>query len=145
MPPTSWNPWSFFFTLDYFSRIYFVGVLCVAIWSYSISFRMALGIRPLKARAGNFNDTEYLNLVRMNHNLHTALALAMTFTSCCCVNQVFGVWFVYMARVTDANPFFALRDAWMVTQILMCILVSLDVIRRSISAMLARVYPQPAI
>jgi hypothetical protein len=142
---TSWNPWSFFFTLDYFSRIYFVGLVCVAIWSYSISLRIILGVLSLKARNGNCTDSEYLNLARMNHNLHSALTLGVTFATCCCVNQIFGVWFVYMARVTDANPFLALRDAWMVVQIQMCILVSLDLTRRCISAMLAKACPQPTI
>jgi hypothetical protein len=99
----------------------------------------------MKRRADRSNETTYPNLVRMNHNLHSLLALGMTFTSACCVNQIFGVWFVYMARVTDANPFFALRDAWIVAQVLMCLLIMLDGLRRYSSAILERNRPQSLI
>ena len=47
----SWNPWSFFLILDYFSRVYFVGVLLVVIWSYTLIFRIVVGLRVLQARS----------------------------------------------------------------------------------------------
>ena len=142
MPPTSWNPWSFFLMLDYFSRIYFVGVLFVAIWSYVLILQIMVGARSLRVRSDNFDDSAYSKLERMNRNLHSIFSLCVTFTSGCCVNQIFGVWFVYMARFTDANPFFAFRQAWIVMQILLCVLVSLDASRRYASATLERHRPE---
>ena len=136
MLPTSWNPWSFFLMLDYFSRVYFVGVLFVVIWSYILILRIIVGLEALKVRSDNLNESEYSELERMNRNLHSIFSLGVTCTSGCCVNQIFGVWFVYMARVTDANPFFAFRQAWIVIQVLLCFLVSLDATRRYASAAL---------
>jgi hypothetical protein len=80
----------------------------------------------------------------MNRNLHSIFSLGVTFASGCCVNQIFGVWFAYMARVTDANPFFAFRQAWIVMQVLVCLLVSLDATRRYASAILERYRPEPS-
>ncbi len=108
----SWNPWSFFLMLDYFSRVYFVGVLLVVIWSYTLIFRIVVGLRVLQARSDNFNESEYSKLERINRNLHSIFSLGVTCTSGCCVNQIFGVWFVYMARVTDANPFCKTQPPW---------------------------------
>jgi hypothetical protein len=142
MPAMIWQPWSFFLMLDYFSRAYFVGVLLVTICSLAIFRRIILGTREMKRGADSSNEPTYLNLARMNHNLHSLMALGMTFTSACCVNQIFGVWFVYMARVTDANPFLALREAWVVAQVLMCLLIILDCLRRYGSAILERSRPQ---
>jgi hypothetical protein len=65
----------------------------------------------------------------------------MVLTSGCCANQIFAVWFTYMARVTDANPFFTLKEAWTVSQILICAIVSLDALRRYASAVLERNRP----
>jgi hypothetical protein len=137
----SWNPWSFFLMLDYFSRVYFVGVLFVVIWSYTLIFRIVVGLRALKARSDNLNESEYSKLGRMNRDLHSIFSLGVTCTTGCCVNQIFGVWFVYMARVTDANPFLAFRQAWIVIQVLLCLLVSLDAIRRYASTTLERHRP----
>jgi hypothetical protein len=141
----SWNPWSFFLMLDYFSRIYFVGVLCVAIWSFAIVYRILVGIRSMKVLTGIFKEPAYLKLERLNRELHSVFSLGVTFTSGCCVNQIFGVWSIYMARVTDANPFLAFRQAWIVMQVLLCLLVSLDALRRYASAVLERNCPQLSI
>ena len=137
-----WNPLSFFLMLDYFSRIYFVGMLCAAVWSFAICLRIIIGVRSLQQRVANFNESVYLNLDRMNRNLHSIFSLSAAFTSGCCVNQIFGVWFVYMARVTDANPFFAFRQAWIAIRVLLCLVVSLDAIRRYTSATLERHRPE---
>jgi len=138
----TWNPWTFFLMLDYFSRIYFVGVLFVVTWSYILIFKIIVGDQSLKVRPDNFQST-YSNLERMNRNLYSIFSLAVTFTSGCCVNQIFGVWFEYMARATDANPFFALRQAWIVMQVLLCLLVSLDALRRYASSAIERYRPAP--
>jgi hypothetical protein len=130
--------------LDYFSRIYFVGVLIVVTWSYRLIIGIVLGVKALKVRSHNFNESAYSKLERMNRNLHSIFPLAVTCTSGCCVNQIFGVWFAYIARVTDANPFFAFHQAWTVTQVLLCLLVSLDAVRRYASATLERHRPELA-
>jgi hypothetical protein len=122
--------------LDYFSRAYFVGLLLVTSWSFVIFRRIMMGSREVKRRASQSDQA-------MNHSLHSLLAVGVTFTSGCCVNQIFGVWFVYMARATDANPFLVLREAWLVAQVLMCILVLLDVLGRYSSAILERGRPRP--
>src|SRR5947207_15936180 len=97
MHTTSWNPWSFFLTLDYFSRIYFVGVLLVAIWSYVFILQIMVGARSLRVRSDNFDDSAYSKLERMNRNLHSIFSLCLTFTRRCCVNQVFGICLRYLA------------------------------------------------
>lgn len=142
MPPTSWNPWSFFLMLDYFSRIYFVGALFFAFWSFITIIRIIVGVQSMKVRSDNFKESAYSELERMNRNVHSIFSLGLTFTGGCCVNQIFGVWFVYMARATDANPFFALRQAWIVMQVLLCLLVSLDAVRRYGSSTLERHRPE---
>jgi hypothetical protein len=139
MLATSWNPFSFFLMLDYFSRIYFVAILCIAVWSFGLIFRIIVGARSMHRMPDDeANQDSYLKLVRMNRNLHSMFSLGMTCTSGCCVNQIFGVWFVYMARATDANPFLAFQQAWIVMQVLLCLLVSLDAARRYASAVLER-------
>ena len=139
MPPTEWNPLSFFWTLDYSSRIYFAGTLGTVIRGCAIFVQLTARIRSGKQRTGNSSEIEYLNLARMQRNLHSIESFAMVLTSGCCVNQIFGVWFTYMARVTDANPFFALKDAWIVSQILLCLLVLLDSLRRYSFSALERI------
>jgi formate hydrogenlyase subunit 3/multisubunit Na+/H+ antiporter MnhD subunit len=126
MAASNWNPWSQFLALDYFSRVYFVGAVCTVIWGYFAFLRFMIGIRRgNQSEYGSKADTE-----RQVRNLHSIESFAMVLTSGCCTNQIFGVWFTYMARVTDANPFFALRESWIVAQILICLIVSLDALRR---------------
>jgi hypothetical protein len=139
MLSTDWKPWSFFLTLDYFSRIYFAGTLCTVIRGCTIFVQLTARIRSGKQKTGNFSEIEYLNLARMQRNLHSIESFAMVLTSGCCMNQIFGVWFTYMARVTDANPFFALKDAWIVSQILLCLLILLDSLRRYSFSALERI------
>lgn len=124
-----WNPWSLLMRLDYFSRLYFVGAVWLVILGFVVFGKTIVKTLSLK-RNRYFSEAEYLNLERMQRGLHSIESLAMVFTSGCCVNQIFGVWFTYMARVTDANPFFALQDAWIVAQILVLLIVTLDALRR---------------
>jgi hypothetical protein len=77
MPAMIWKPLSFFLMLDYFSRAYFVGALLVTICSIAIVRRITLGTREMKRGADSSNEPTYLNLVRMNHNLHSLLALGL--------------------------------------------------------------------
>jgi len=127
MSATNWNPWSLFLTLDYFSQPYFVGVFCITIWGYFTFFRFIIEIRR-RNQSDQSQGTDTLE--RQVRNLHSIESFAMVLTSGCCANQIFAVWFTYMARVTDANPFFALREAWFLSQILICLIVSLDALRR---------------
>jgi hypothetical protein len=133
-----WNPWSMFLMLDYFSRGFFVGVLCLAGWGYWNFVRFWTGIRSKNWKDHSFSQNEFSRLNKLLGNLHSIESFVMVLTSGCCANQIFAVWFTYMARVTDANPFFALREAWMVTQILMCLIVSLDALSRFALAVLER-------
>ena len=131
MSASEWNPWSHFFMLDYFSRAYFAGVLFMALWGYRTFVRLIVAIRSRSRDA--HNSPKLLPLVR---KLCSIESFAMVLTSGCCANQIFAVWFTYMARATDANPFFALRQAWIVVQALTCLIVSLDAVRRVSFAML---------
>lgn len=124
------NSWSLFLTLDYFSRIYFVGVLLVFMCGCWVFLQMMIQIRTAARIPVGFGNEQYLNLESMQRRLHSIESFAMVLTSGCCTNQIFGVWFTYMARATDANPFFALREAWTVSQILVCLLVLMDGLRR---------------
>jgi hypothetical protein len=133
----TWLPWEFFLMLDYFSRVYLVGVLFMMIWGYSTSFRILLGARSSR-RAGSFAQDAYLRLVNKNSNLNSIHSLSVIFTSGCCVNQIFGVWFTYMDRATDANPFSALHQAWIVMQILISLHVSFYAVRLYAVAALER-------
>jgi hypothetical protein len=141
MMALSWNPWSSFLMLDYFSRVYFVGVLCVVAWSFALVSKIMIGIRSMRQYVDGPTESAYLKLVRINRSLNSIHSLSVVFTSGCCANQIFGVWFTYMARVADANPFFALREAWNVAQILVCLHVTLDIIRRYATAALEKSRP----
>jgi hypothetical protein len=74
----------------------------------------------------------------MNRNLNSIHCLSVILTSGCCVNQIFGVWLTYMARATDANPFSALHQAWIVMQILISLHVSFYAVRLYAVAALER-------
>jgi len=141
MMATSWSPWSSFISLDYFSRVYLVGVLCVVAWSFALFSKIMIGIRSMRRHVDDPTEGAYLKLAGMNRSLHSIHSLGVVFTSGCCANQIFGVWFTYMARVTDANPFFALHEAWNVAQILVCLHVILDIIRRYAAAALEKSRP----
>ena len=145
MLAATWDPLSFFLMLDYFSRIYFVAVLFIAIWSFALISRIIAGARSLHRKSDESDHSRFPKLDQMNRNLHSMFSLAVTCTSGCCVNQLFGVWFVYMARGTDANPFLAFQQAWIVMQVLLCLLVLLDATCRYASAALERNRPQPSI
>jgi len=126
----NWNPWLLFLSLDYFSRIYFAGVLFAAVWTIAKASRILIGVRSLRRNSSLYDETAYLRLERMGSVLRHGISLSMVFTSGCCINQIFFVWFTYMVRATDANPFLALRQAWVVMQLLVCLLVSQDVMSR---------------
>jgi hypothetical protein len=141
MLAADWGPWSLFFMLDYFSRAYLVGALCMVILGYATVLRIMIQVRSRNRNGGSFTENAYLNLDRLHRSLCSLQSFAMVLTSGCCANQIFAVWFTYMARVTDANPFFALREAWTVSQILICAIVSLDALRRYAFAALERNRP----
>lgn len=124
------NFWSLFLMLDYFSRIYFVGVLLIFIWGCWVFLHIMIQIRRAARTPDGFSDDGYLNCEGMQRKLHSIESFAMVLASGCCANQIFGVWFTYMVRATDANPFFALREAWAVSQTLVCSIVLLDALRR---------------
>ena len=121
---------SHFAMLDLFSRAYLVGVLCMMAWGYLAFARVMVAARSKQHGKGNISDHEYLKMEQRVRNLDSIESFAMVLMSGCCANQIFGVWFTYMARVTDANPFVALREAWLVFQVLASLIVSLDAIRR---------------
>jgi hypothetical protein len=141
MLAADWGPWSLFFMLDYFSRVYLVGALCIVILGYAAFLRLMIQIRSRNRNGETFTENAYPNLDGMHRSLCSLESFAMVLTSGCCANQIFVVWFTYMARVTDANPFFALKEAWTVSQILICAIVSLDALRRYASAVLERNRP----
>jgi hypothetical protein len=141
MLAADWNPWSLFFMLDYFSRAYFVGVICIVLLGYATFLRILARIRSGNQRGEKSAENTNLNLEGLHRNLYSLQSFAMVLTSGCCANQIFAVWFTYMARVTDANPFFALKEAWTVSQILICLIISLDALRRYASAVLERDRP----
>jgi hypothetical protein len=141
MLAAEWDTWSLFFMLDHFSRAYLVGALCIVILGYATFLRLMIQVRSRNRNDGTFAENAYLNLDRLHRSLCSLQSFAMVLTSGCCANQIFAVWFIYMARVTDANPFFALKDAWTVSQILICAIVSLDALRRYAFAVLERNRP----
>jgi hypothetical protein len=127
-----------FLMLDNFSRAYFVGVLCTVTWGYFTFLKLQIRIRRESRHDNGLKPDVFSHLERQLHKLCSIESFAMVLTSGCCANQIFGVWFTYMARVTDANPFFALREAWILSQILICLIVSLDALRRLSAAALER-------
>ena len=129
MLATHWNPLSLFLMLDYFSRIYLSGLLMVVIWGISTFLRIMIGSRSVDSANGTVDANTLLKLVKMGRKLHSLYSVGVVLAVGCSANQVFGVWQTYMLRVTDANPFFAIKEAWAVSQLLICLLIVLDTVR----------------
>jgi hypothetical protein len=117
-------------TLDPFSMLYFFGVLASA----AVAFVTFLGFISALRRIRQALTIDSGKLVARLNNRYLLLAsiqsFAIVLTSGCVANQVFAVWFSYMARATDANPFFALHSAWVMFQLLVFFHVIVDASRR---------------
>jgi hypothetical protein len=128
-----------FLMLDYFSRVYFVGMLLAAISSVSILFRFVVGIRSLNVMVPASVAATYSALERMNRSLDSLFCLSVVLAVGCFANQILGVSRVYMVdRFTDANPVFALDEAWFVSQSLICVLLLMHIGRWYASSRLDR-------
>lgn len=130
MPLSISNSMSLLLTMNYFSRLYFLGVVCGILWA-TVKFVRAL-ISPRRSSSRSFSvvNDQSASFQATYAEIASIQSFTMVLTSGCFVNQIFGVWFTYMARVTDANPFFALQDAWAIAQILVFLHVALDAMRR---------------
>ncbi len=116
--------------LDPFSRLYFLGVLTSAAVAFATFVTFVLALRRMR-RALTSDSRQLLAGLSNRYSLLASIqSFAMVLTSGCVANQIFSVWFSYIARATDANPFFALHDAWVMFQILVFLHVILDVSRR---------------
>ena len=116
--------------LDPFSRLYFLGVLTSAAVAFATFVTFVLALRRMRQALTSDSRQLLAGLSNRYSLLASIQSFAMVLTSGCVANQIFSVWFSYMARATDANPFFALRDAWVMFQILVFLHVILDVSRR---------------
>lgn len=102
--------------LDPFSRLYFLGVLTSAAVAFATFVTFVLALRRMRQALTSDSRQLLAGLNKRYSLLASIQSFAMVLTSGCVANQIFSVWFSYMARATDANPFFALHDAWVIFQ-----------------------------
>jgi hypothetical protein len=108
--------------LDYFSRVYFAGLVVATIWSFSTVFQFVRSIRSSKDLLG----PDRFALSMLDRRLKSLFDLSVILAGACAANQILGVSRVYMIdRFTDANPAYALDEAWVVSQIIAGILLLL--------------------
>jgi hypothetical protein len=129
--------WDFpmlFLMLDFFSRVYFAGLVFATVWSISILFRFAARAR----NSGASPNLDLFALSKLDHKLKSLFSMSLILAGACAANQILGVSRIYMVdRFTDANPVYALDEAWAVSQIIAGILLLLRAIRWYTSAVVA--------
>jgi hypothetical protein len=130
----AWDFPMLFLMLDFFSRIYLVRLVFATVWSISILFRFV-------AKARNSSASQSLNrlsLSSLDHNLEALFSMSLILACACTANQILGVSRIYMiGRFTDANPVYALNEAWAVSQGITGILLLLRAVRWYASAVVA--------
>jgi hypothetical protein len=115
--------WAAIRNLDILSQIYFGGTVCGLLYAMYLFSKLLLALKKTEGIASYFIRRRYLQIA-------TIQSLAIVLTSGCVGSQIFSVWFTYMLRFTDANPFAALRQAWMVFQLLIFFHILLEATRR---------------
>jgi|SRR5215472_6069370 len=143
MTLVAWNALSFFWMLGLFSQFYLVGLMSVVIWGIVAFFRIMVGVRSIEKTSGSVEAGSFLRLERIGRKLHSFSSVAFVLATGCFANEIFGVWETYELRVTDANPVFALKEAWAVTQLLICLLIIFDTTRWYAFATLDRFSSDP--
>ena len=121
-----WNPLMAFLTVDYFSRGYFAGLLLAV--TYSV-WNLIVVMRSNRLSPSSLRST-HLPIAKVKRNLNFLFSLGVILASACFANQILNVSFIYMVgRFTDANPAFALQQAWDISQFLACFLLLLHTLR----------------
>jgi hypothetical protein len=87
----------------------------------------ALRITERGVRVPTFNSL--LGIENRVRNLQAYKSVETVLATGCFANQILRVWQIYALRITDANPLFALKDAWNVSQVLIGLLLILEIIR----------------
>lgn len=126
--------------LDYFSRVYFAGLVVATTWSFSTLFQFVRSIRSSKDLLG----PDRFALSMLDRRLKSLFDLSVILAGACAANQILGVSRVYMIdRFTDANPAYALDEAWVVSQIIAGILLLLRTIHWYTSAVVGSTHREP--
>ena len=124
-----------FLMLDFFSRVYFAGLVFATVWSIFLLFLFVAKARNSSASLG----LNRFSLSALDHKLEALFSISLILAGACAFNQILGVSRVYMIdRFTDANPVYALDEAWAVSQVITGILLLLRAVRWYTSAVVAR-------
>jgi hypothetical protein len=130
-----WNPLVVFLMLDYFSRGYLAALLLAVIYSV----RTLLGVIESNRPSRSSVSSTRLPMAKVQRNLNCLFSLGVILSSACFANQILNVLFTYMVgRFTDANPAYALQQAWHVSQFVVCLLLLLHAMRWYVFAVLDR-------
>jgi hypothetical protein len=130
-----WNPLVTFLMLDYFSRGYLGGPLLAVIYGVTTLLRVIKRYQPSRSSV----TSTHLSMAKVQRNLNSLFSLGVILASACFANQILNVLFTYMVgRFTDANPAYALQQAWHVSQLVACLLLLLHAMRWCVFAVLDR-------
>jgi len=122
---SEFGPWSALRNLDALSQVYFANVVGAVLYAIYLLAKIVHALRSPEggSRQAAIIQKRYWQLVAIQ-------SFAIVLTSGCIASQIFGIWFTYIARATDANPFAALREAWIVFQLFIFLHILLDGMRR---------------
>jgi hypothetical protein len=102
-----WGFRTVFLMLDYFSRVYFAGLVFATIWSISTLFQFVRNIRSSKDLLG----PDRFALSMLDRRLKSLFGLSVILAGACAANQILGVLRVYMIDrfMTACAPFCGFR------------------------------------